>query len=216
MKSRIVGNVGRVLILGALSFAGAGCQGPAKTDATSDIAAQPGLSLGERAPDATLTTESGSTVRLASLYANGPVVVVFYRGGWCPYCHRALAAWRGKVGELAAAGGTLVAITPEKPEKMMATRSKNGVEFTVLSDVDHAAAKAFRVHFTVDDATRTKYEGYGIDLGESNASGTWELPAPGTFVIDREGVVRYAFADWDYTKRADPDEVIDAVKRVGR
>ncbi len=174
----------------------------------------PGLRVGSAAPGATLLDARGQPVDLASLYASGPVVVTFYRGGWCPFCTKALAQWQSKLPELTAAGGTFIALTPESPDAAAATAGKTKATYAVLTDPDHSAAKAFNVHFTVDDATRKTYSGYGIDLEKNNASGTWELPAPATFVIDREGVVRWVFADWDYKKRANPDEVIAAVRQI--
>lgn len=182
----------------------------------ADQAATPGLAVGERAPDVPLTTVDGKTIELASLIKDGPIVLTFYRGGWCPICNRALSAWREKLGDLKAAGGKFVALTPERPNLAAATREKIGADYEVYSDPRHEAAKAFKVHFAVDDATREKYLGYGMDVGQANVSGTWELPAPATFVIDRDGVIRWAFADWDYKKRADPDEVIEAVRQVRR
>lgn len=172
----------------------------------------PGLAVGTQAPDATITTRDGENVSLASLYADGPVVVTFYRGGWCPYCTRQLTEWQGREGELADAGGRLVAITAESPDNATDTAGKHGLGFAIYSDTTMAAAKAYDVFFELDAGTKSKYKGYGIDLASRNASGTWTLPAPGTFVIDRDGIVRYAWADWDYTKRADADEVIAAVR----
>lgn len=137
-----------------------------------------------------------------------------YRGGWCPFCTRALSAWHDKMDALKAAGGTFVALTPEKPDLAAATREKAKGDYAVFSDDAFAAAKAFKVHFVVDDATKAKYQQFGLKVAESNVSGTWELPAPATFIIDKEGVIRWAFADWDYKKRADPDEVIAAVKAL--
>lgn len=174
----------------------------------------PGLAVGTKAPEVVVTGVDGEPVRLSTLYERGPIVLTFYRGGWCPICTRALAAWRDKLGALDAAGGTFVALTPEKPEIAAATREGVKTEYEVYSDGSHEAAKAFNVHFVVDDDTRSKYEKYGLHVDKANVSGTWELPAPATFVIDAEGVIRWAFADWDYTKRADPDEVIAAVKAL--
>ncbi|MFG0260610.1 MAG: peroxiredoxin-like family protein [Phycisphaerales bacterium JB041] len=190
-----------------------GSASAAADDATDGTALSgPGLAVGERAPDATVRTRDGQDVSLASLYADGPVVVTFYRGGWCPYCTRQLAEWQGREAELAAAGGRLVAITAESPDNVTKTAGKHDLGFDIYSDTTMAAAKAYRVYFDLDAGTKTRYKGYGIDLGTSNASGTWSLPAPGTFVIDSDGVVRYAWADWDYKQRADADEVIAAVR----
>lgn len=188
--------------------------GPGGRAAASQDEVVPGLRVGDVAPGASVLDARGHTVDLASMYADGPVVVTFYRGGWCPFCTRALARWQAKLPELTAAGGNFVALTPERPDAAAATAAKTRATYAVFTDPAHEAAKAFKVHFTVDDATRKAYAGYGIDLAKNNGSGTWELPAPATFVIDRAGVVRWAFADWDYTKRADPDDVIAAVRAL--
>lgn len=180
--------------------------------AAADDPATPGLRVGDRAPDATVYTQSGEPVSLAGLYADGPLVVTFYRGGWCPYCNRAMSAWRDKADDLAAAGGRMIALTPESPDHAAETIEKNDMPFAVYSDNTMEAAKAYKVYFEVDPETQRKYEGFGIDLAAWNTTGEWTLPAPGTFVVDREGVVRYAWAEWDYTQRADPDEVIAALR----
>jgi peroxiredoxin len=185
-----------------------------KPGEVASASAEPGLPVGTRAPEVGLETIDGKTIQLASLYSRKPLVLTFYRGGWCPICNSALGAWQRKLGELEAAGATLVAVTPEKAANAAKTSASNQVAFTVLTDPRFEAARDFRVHFVVDDETRAKYKGYGMDVAESNTSGTWELPAPATFVIDTDGIIRYAFADWDYRKRADPEEVIDAVRSL--
>lgn len=187
-----------------------------RADSTSNspTVSMPGLAVGDPAPDVHLMAVDGRSVQLASLYRNGPIVLTFYRGGWCPICNRTLSAWAGKLDALKAAGGTFVALTPEKPELAVQTRKKSGGDYAVFSDGAFAAAKAFKVHFTVDDSTKSKYQQLGLKVADSNVSGTWELPAPATFVIDREGIIRYVFAEWDYRERADPDQVIAAVRSL--
>ncbi|MCA9288507.1 MAG: AhpC/TSA family protein [Phycisphaerales bacterium] len=206
----------------ALMFGLGACARP-DTGTTSDgapIAAAgseatgPGLAVGERVGGATLQDAAGNAVSLASLYSDRPVVVTFYRGGWCPYCNRALTEWEGRVAELEALGVGFVAITPERPDETLRTAEKTGAEFRILSDANFEAADAFRVRFTLDQDTQTRYKGYGVDLAQHNAAGLWDLPAPGTFLIDRSGVVRYAWADWDYRQRAEPDEVIAAARAL--
>lgn len=175
---------------------------------------QPGLGVHNEAPDIELLDAQGNTVHLADLYAEGPVVLTFYRGGWCPYCTRALSAWAKKLPELTAAGGTLVALTPQKPELVDETKSEHELEYVVLSDAEGEAGRAFMVQFSLDKKTIEKYKGYGIDLTEHNAEGEWTLPAPATFVIDTDGIIRWVWADWDYSQRADPDDVIKAVEKI--
>lgn len=192
-------------------------QAPARfTDDGVSVPDHPGPVLGQRLAEAHVTDREGNVVTLASLYRTGPVVFTFYRGGWCPYCTRALTEWEGRTGELAAMGVQFIAITPEKPELAIQTAGQNHLEFPIYSDHAFEAADRFRLRFSMSAPDRDKYRGYGVDLSQNNAAATWDLPAPGTFIVDVNGVVRYAFADWDYTKRADPDEVIAAAREIVR
>lgn len=175
----------------------------------------PGLKVGDKAPSLTLKGADGATMDLASLYAKGPVVVTFYRGGWCPFCQRAMANWNPKIGELGKAGGTFVAISPETPEHALESKQKFGGDNVVaLVDTNGQAMRAFHVGFALDSRTKSRYQQFGHDLGAWNASGRWELPAPATFIVDKTGVIRWVFAAWNFTKRADPDEVIAAVNNL--
>lgn len=195
-------------VIGIATLSGSVTAGAAASDTAI------GLTVGEHAPAVTLQTIDGKSVSLESLYAKGPVVVTFYRGGWCPYCTKALAAWETKLPELKSAGGSLVAVTLEKPEEMEATQAKAAPDITILGDPAADAAKAFGLLFTVDEATQKRYKGYGIDVAASNSNGQWTLPHPGTFVIDTQGVIRWAWVEEDYRKRADPQEVIAAVQAI--
>ncbi len=177
---------------------------------------KPGVPLGTKVGEATLIDEQSKEVKFSSLFKDGPVVVTFYRGGWCPFCTKALSAWNPKLDELKAAGATFIAITPETPELLVKTKEKSKGRYRVLCDRDMEASKLLKVIFQMDEATQQKYRGYGVDLTKNNANHQWELPAPATFVIDKDGIVRWSFADWDYTKRAEPDEVIKAVKALSQ
>jgi peroxiredoxin len=175
----------------------------------------PGLSVGEQAPTGvSLMTVENKPVALETLWADGPVVVTFYRGGWCPYCTKELAKWEPKLSEVEALGAEFVAITMEKPDSAQKTSTKHAANMRILSDVEGDVSRAFRLAFALDTKTVSKYKGYGIDLAANNANGEWELPAPGTYVIDETGAIRYAWASWDYTKRAPVDEVMKAVRAV--
>ncbi|MGD9689377.1 MAG: peroxiredoxin-like family protein [Phycisphaerales bacterium] len=176
--------------------------------------AKPGLAVGDKVPDSILLNEQGKEVKLSSLWKEGPVVITFYRGGWCPYCNLALAAWHDKTPELKAAGASLVAISPETPEHLHKTRGKAKSDYVALCDAKGDAARGMKVIFRLDAETQQKYRGFGVDLHKRNQSGEWDLPAPATFIVDREGVVRWVFAEWDYKKRAEPAEVIAAVKAL--
>ncbi|MEM9064753.1 MAG: peroxiredoxin-like family protein [Planctomycetota bacterium] len=171
-----------------------------------------GLKVGTEAPNATLKTTDGETVEFSSLIGDKPVVVMFYRGGWCPYCNRSLSAWAEKINLVKSLGADIIAISPEKVDNAAATLEKNSFPYTILVDDQHQAADAFKVRFTVDDKTQTRYKGFGIDLKKTNADGSWDLPHPGTYVIDRDGVIRYAWVQEDYRTRANPDEVLEVLR----
>jgi peroxiredoxin len=173
-----------------------------------------GLKVGDKAPAVMVMNAKGEKQALADMYAKAPLVVVFYRGGWCPYCTKSLEQWDGQLEALKASGATMVAITPEKPEFTTQTVSEKNLDFTVVSDADGSASRGFGLLFSMDDATKQKYLGYGVDLAKRNNDGQWNLPHPGTFVIDTKGVIRYASASADYSTRADPAEVIAAVKTL--
>ena len=118
--------------------------------------------------------------------------------------------------DLTSAGGRFIAVTPEKPENAEETIEKAQAGYRVLIDPEGDVGKAFRVQFALDAKTKKAYKNYGIDLEQANVNGRWELPAPATFVIDTDGVSRWAHAEWDYSTdhRADPDEVIAAVREL--
>ncbi len=201
-----------VVGLGVLLTGCAGKGGPRKE--TVDLAQDrhTPMNVGQHIGDARLARVDGSEVRLSEMLGEGPVVVVFYRGGWCPYCNEHLAAWESMRGELEQAGGKLVAISPERPSAAEATRANGKLAYDVLSDTRLEAARMFGVKFEMDEATQAKYMGYGVNLAKANASGAWELPHPATFVVDRGGVVQFAQVQQDFKNRTSPADVVNVVR----
>ena len=159
-----------------------------------------------------LPNQSGTQVTLSDLIAKGPVIVTFYRGGWCPYCNLELKAYQDCLAQITAAGATLVAITPELPDASLDTREKNALQFQVLTDEGNSYAKELGIVFSLADALRPIYQGFGIDLEKYNGTDSFELPLAATYVVDEQGVIISAFVDADYTKRQDPLEVLEALK----
>ncbi len=125
-----------------------------------------------------------------------------------------LLALQQKLPDIAAANASLVAITPELPDHTASTADKHQLGFEVLSDVDHKIARQFGIAFQLPDDLRTVYQGFGIDLPKTQGNTNFELPIPGTFVIDRNGRVLKASVDLDYTKRLEPDEVVATLQNL--
>lgn len=175
-----------------------------------------GLRVGDTAPNAQVAKPNGDPVELKELYELGPIILVFYRGGWCPYCNKALRAWEENLVRISLLGGTIIALTPEGPTHTENTRRDQNLRFAVLSDYKQDAAKQFGLSFEMPDDLREKYLGYGVDLSKRNWDQSWMLPHPATYVIDRDGIIRYAYADTDYSKRADPAEVIRVLEEMKR
>jgi len=171
------------------------------------------IKVGDKAPDFELPDATGKTVKLSELTANGPVVLTWYRGGWCPYCNIQLRGMQKLLPEMKAAGATLLALSPEKPDNSLSTAEKNKLEFIVLSDKGNTAARKFGVVYKLPEKVADSFK-ERIDLAKLNGDDSMELPLAATYVIDAEGKVRYAFIDADYRKRAEPKDVLEAVKKL--
>ncbi|MBU1263161.1 MAG: AhpC/TSA family protein [Gammaproteobacteria bacterium] len=174
----------------------------------------PGIQVGERAPDFTLPNAFGQRVNLYDELKKGPVVLVFYRGAWCPFCNLHLRVLRENLPEFQALGAQLIAITPQTPDKSLEQFKAAPREFDVLSDLDSEAMRAYRLYFEVDPDLAAIYRTHSLDLVEYNGPGRNVLPAPGTFVIDRNGIVRAMQADTDYTRRMEPADIIRALEAL--
>ena len=168
---------------------------------------------GDAIPAFALPNAKGATVDIKSLLSKGPVVVSFYRGGWCPYCNLELRALQSRLSEIEDLGASLVAVSPETPDSSLSTAEKNELAFEVLSDDGNAVAREFGLVFTVDPELRPIYDTFGIDIPGHNGDDSYEIPVPATYVIDTDGTILDAYVDADYTKRMEPDDVIQALKR---
>ncbi len=173
-----------------------------------------GLAVGEHAPAVTLKDADNADVKLASVYAKGPTVVVFYRGDWCPFCAGQLKDWQSHLDALEKAGGTLVAISLENKEHADKTIEKGSLTFRVLRDATGDAVRKFKVAFTVDPATQEKYKGFGVNLPDRDSTGDWQLPITSTYIIAPDGTIAYAWNDPDYRKRAKAEDVIAEVAKL--
>ncbi|WSQ15243.1 AhpC/TSA family protein [Streptomyces sp. NBC_01231] len=173
------------------------------------------LAVGGQAPDFRLPSATGECVSLTGLLAAGPVVLTFYRGAWCPYCNIALRALQQHHDEITARGARLVAVSPQIPDQSLSLTEKHQLAFSVLSDVGSDAAKQYGLAFDLPDDLAAVYDRLGFDLQRVNGGHPRTLPLPATYVIDREGVIRWAFVDADYTKRAEPSDLLAALDALG-
>ncbi|MFF8841154.1 peroxiredoxin-like family protein [Streptomyces sp. NPDC015127] len=173
--------------------------------------AERALAVGARAPRFGLPSATGATVTLDGMLATGPVVLTFYRGAWCPYCNIALRALQRHHAEIGARGATLVAVSPQIPDESLSLSEKHELAFDVLSDIGSDTAKQYGLAFDLPDDLAAVYDSIGIELQHSNGGHPRTLPLPATYVIDREGVIRWAFVDTDYTRRAEPADILAAL-----
>jgi peroxiredoxin len=168
--------------------------------------------VGDQAPNFRLPDARGGEVELAELRAAGLVVVVFYRGQWCPYCNLQLAAFQGALDDITAAGAKLVAISPQTPDSSLTHAERAELAFPVLSDVGNQVARDYGLVFTQADTSTAVSREIGLDLADFNGDNSHELPAASTFVISRDGTVRFVSISGDYRWRIGPDEVLAVLK----
>ncbi len=177
--------------------------------------AAPGLAVGEQAPLFSLPDATGQMVSLAARLAQGPVVLSFYRGEWCPFCNLELRALQAALPQITERGAALIAISPQSPDHSLSVTEKAGLTFDVLSDAGQEVIAAYRVQFTVPaDLKDLHLNVFGNDLSAHAADGSWDLPIPATFVIDQGGIIRARHVSADYTTRMDPAGIVAALDEL--
>ncbi|MBV9193372.1 MAG: AhpC/TSA family protein [Solirubrobacterales bacterium] len=164
--------------------------------------------VGDQAPDFVLPDQNGDEVYLSALVRRGPVVLIFYRGEWCPYCNLQLRTFQARLEEIGSRGAQLVAISPQTPGHSLSMAGKNALAFRVLSDVGADVIDRYGLRYEVDAYTRALLESAATDVAAHNGPGGWVLPATATFVIGSDAKVSYARVTGDWTERAEPSEVL--------
>lgn len=178
--------------------------------------AERALAAGNDAVDFTLPNARGEQVSSEALRQQGPIVVSFYRGGWCPYCSLELKALQSVNAEIEALGARLVAISPQVPDESLSTAEKNRLEFEVLSDVDSKVADQYGLTFSLAEDLRPVYKNWGADVAVVNDDPDCKLPLPATYVISQDGKIVHSFVEEDYTERLEPDEILDSLRNLRR
>jgi peroxiredoxin len=173
------------------------------------------LGPGDEIPPFTLPDALGRPVNSSELLVRGPLVVVFYRGAWCPWCNVQLKGIQDNLEEIRGLGAQLVAISPMSPDDSLSLAEKHGLAYPVLSDRGLKVAREFGLVYPLDQAMQTFHETIGVDLTRWNGPGTVELPVPATYVVDHDGIV-VSRVDPDFRDRMDPLEIIAALQKLGR
>lgn len=172
------------------------------------------VQVGQKAPDFALPNASGGTTKLSEMLAQGPVVVTFYRGGWCPYCNVQLDAMAQRSGEMKELGASILAISPELPEKAEVTKTRGHLPFEVLSDHGNQVAEKFGIAYALPEVVNEKLKGR-IDFAAYNGADVGaELPLAATYVIAPDGTVAWSYVNADYRTRAEPEDVVAAIRAI--
>ena len=171
------------------------------------------VNIGDKIIDFTLKNALGECTNLQNTLNEGPVILTWYRGGWCPYCNLTLQFLQNSLPEFKKYGANLLALTPELPDKSLSTKEKHNLQFEVLSDVGNKVAKQYGLSYKLTDALAEVYKN-GVSLKNYNGDDSSELPITATYIIDKTGLVKYAFLDADYRKRASISEILEVLKTL--
>ena len=194
----------------------AACLAFAPSAFAEDVAPAPSqvrpLLIGAAAPDAALQTADGRALSLLAALGGKPGVVIFYRGGWCPYCNAHLREIKDIQKDLTRMGYVTIAISPDRPEELSKTARKHDLPYTLLSDSKLEAARAFGIAFQVDEPTLKKYGEYKINLREASGQPHDWLPVPSVFLVGKDGKVKFAYANPDYKTRLKAPVLLAAAK----
>jgi len=171
------------------------------------------LKVGDSVPNFTLPNVSDRPIALQDFLAKGPAVISFYRGIWCPFCGLELQALQEMLPTIQALGASLIVISPQSSLYTHMTAGKYGLTFEVLSDQGNQVAHQFGLVYQVPEPLRPFIEAVDLHLPTYNGDESFSLPIPGTFVVDRQGTVLYAFVDPDYTYRLDPFKIVSILRK---
>ena len=172
------------------------------------------LRAGDAMPPFLLPNAEGRLVASEDLLQRGPLVVTFFRGGWCPYCVMTLDGLEAALPEIQGAGAVLVTLTPETGGRTLATKRALSLSYEVLADVDNVVAMQFGIVFRMPEMYLALLMRAGIDLAERQGNPGWLIPIPATYLVGRDGVIRHAWINVDFTQRAEPSEILELLREV--
>jgi len=181
---------------------------------SAEDAAKNALNVGAKMPAFSLKDANGKIVESRDLLKRENLVVVFYRGAWCPFCNLYLRNLQKNMPQIKAAGGNLVAVSVENPDNSLKVSKKNELDFTVLSDPNLTTARKFGIVYQMPKETDELYKTRGLDVAKHNEMEKAELPLSATYVVNRKGEIVYAFLEPDYKKRAEPQTIIETLLKI--
>lgn len=173
------------------------------------------LKAGNKAPEFHLKNQDGVMISSTELLKNGPLVITFYRGVWCPYCNTDLANLKRYTSQLEELNATMVGISPQVPQYNKQVIDQQRLNFDLLSDTKNNVANTFGLRWEMINPLRSLYnDKFKISLPNYNGDDSWTLPVPARFIIDVNGLIKYAEFSVDYTKRPNPDVLVEALKKI--
>ena len=179
------------------------------------MAQQPmSLLVGSKAPKIEAVDNNGEAFSLEQTLKNGPVVVVFYRGEWCSYCNRHMAALEESLTQFKKLGVSVVAITPELAKYVKKTVKKTSASFSIISDPNHKIMDEWRVSFMLDETMYSRYKNFGINVDRASGNKDRVLPVPATYIIGKDGTIEVVHFNKDYTERMPVEDILSALKEL--
>lgn len=173
-----------------------------------------GLQVGDSAPDFTLTDALGKEIRLFEETAKGPVIMTFYRGGWCPFCNLQLRAYHESLPQFRELGASLIAVSPQSPDNTLSQQEKEQLSFIVASDTNGRVASQYRLLYEISGPLKRLYENLNLNLAEYNAADRWFLPVSATYVIDSDAKIRYAYVNPNFMRRLEPETILQVLQTM--
>jgi peroxiredoxin len=192
----------------------AGRQGTAELKASGIM--ERALGTGAAMPAFTLNDAHGQSISSQDLLAKGPLVIIFYRGAWCPFCNLYLSSVQEYLPRIEAQGATLVAISGERPDRSLSVEQTNSLSFPVLSDPELVAARQFGIVYELPKVVDDAITAVGFDMRKYYGTEKAEMPLSATYVIDRDGTIAYAGITVDYKRRAEPEEFLAVLAGLGQ
>lgn len=176
--------------------------------------AERALKKGAHAKNFTLKDSEGNEFHLQELLKRGSVVLKFNRGSWCPFCNLEMKALSDALTDIKAAGGQLIMLLPQFPEKSATTKKENGFKYPMLHDAGNHIAKEYGLVFSMPAVLQPIHTAFQMNVPDWNSDGSWDLPFPATYVIDPTGKIVYSYINSNWMERPEPKEIINVLKSI--